>query len=308
VPPAAAAGGVLIAAFGAVCFATKGIFAKFLYARGWDFESVLTVRAVLALPIVWAWALWKVGPRALFSPPPDALFGAMAGGFVCYYVGTLFNFYALTLIDASVERVLLFSYPSIVVLLYALLYRRWPGTRVLVALALTYAGILMVVSGLDPSILRANLAGAGFVLVCSLTFAVYYLASDRWTPRIGSIAFTVYALTTATACLVVHYAVAGEPHGLPLDPAIAGQIAGLVLIGTVLAMFSMSEGVRRVGAQRAAVVSTVGPPTTILLGAWLLDERLTPPQWLGVALIVGGIVVLEAVRTTAPPPSPPSPD
>lgn len=295
---------MLIAAFGAICFATKGIFTKFLYARGWDFESVLTLRAVLALPIVWAWALWRVGPQAMFAPPRDALLGAMAGGFICYYVGTLFNFYALTLIDASVERVLLFSYPSIVVLLYALLYRRRPTARVLVALALTYAGILMVVSGLDLSILRANVAGAGLVLVCSLTFAIYYLASDRWTPRIGSIAFTVYALTTATACLVVHYALFGEPQDLPFDATVAWQMAGLVLIGTVFAMLSMSEGVRRIGAQRAALVSTVGPPTTIVLGAWLLGERLTLPQWLGVVLIVGGIVVLEAVRTKAPPPSP----
>jgi drug/metabolite transporter (DMT)-like permease len=295
---------VAIAAFGAFCFATKGIFTKLLYARGWDFESVLTLRALLALPILWAWALWKVGPERLLSPPREPLLGAIAGGFVCYYVGTLFNFYALTLIDASVERVLLFSYPSIVVLLHAVLYRRRPGGRVLAALALTYAGILMVVSGFDLAILRANMAGAGFVLVCSLTFALYYLAGDRWTPRIGSIAFTVYAMTTSAVCLLVHYALFGRPHALPVDAGIVGLFTGLVLIATVVAMLAMSEGVRRIGAQRAAVVSTVGPPATIMLGAWLLDERLTLPQWLGVALIVGGIFVLEAVRTKAPPPSP----
>jgi drug/metabolite transporter (DMT)-like permease len=298
---AGAVSGAAIAAFGAFCFATKGIFTKLLYARGWDFESVLTLRAVLALPILWAWALWKVGPAQMLSPPRTPLLGAIAGGFTCYYVGTLFNFYALTLIDASVERVLLFSYPSIVVLLHALLYRTWPSGRVLAALGLTYAGILMVVSGFDLAIFRANMAGAGFVLVCSLTFALYYLASDRWTPRIGSVAFTVYAMTAATACLLVHYAAVGRPHALPVDLEIAGLFAGLVVIATVFAMLAMSEGVRRIGAQRAAVVSTVGPPITILLGASLLGERLTVPQWLGVALIVGGVFVLEALRTKAPP-------
>jgi drug/metabolite transporter (DMT)-like permease len=297
-------GGVAIAAFGALCFATKGIFAKFLYAEGWDYESVVVVRAVCALPILWAWALWKVGARGMFAGPRRAVLGALGGGVLCYYLGALANFHALTLIDASVERVLLFAYPSIVVLLYALLYRRAPGRRVLAALALTYAGILLVVTGFDLSILRANLAGAGFVLFCALTFALYYLASDRWTPLIGSVAFTVYALTAATACLVVHYAFTGRPHALPIDARAVGLMAGLVLIATVFAMLAMAEGVRRLGAQRAAVVSTVGPPATILLGAWLLDERLTAPQWLGVALIVGGIVVLEAARPKAPAPAP----
>jgi drug/metabolite transporter (DMT)-like permease len=162
----------------------------------------------------------------------------------------------------------------------------------------------MVVTGLDFAVLKANLAGAGLVLVCSLTFAIYYLLSDRYTPRIGSVAFTVYALSAATACLVVHCVVLGRLRPLPLDGAIAGLMAGLVLVATVFGMLAMSEGVRRLGAQRAAVVSTVGPPTTILLGAALLGERLTGPQWVGVALIVAGIVVLEAGRQKAPAPAP----
>lgn len=280
------------------------MFAKFLYARGWDFESVLVVRAVLALPILWAWALVKVGRAGMFAGSRSAILGALGGGVLCYYIGALFNFYALTLIAASVERVLLFSYPSIVVLLHALLYRRFPSAGVLAALAITYVGILMVVTGLDFAVLKANLAGAGLVLVCSLTFAIYYLLSDRYTPRIGSVAFTVYALSAATACLVVHCVVLGRLRPLPLDGAIAGLMAGLVLVATVFGMLAMSEGVRRLGAQRAAVVSTVGPPTTILLGAALLGERLTGPQWVGVALIVAGIVVLEAGRQKAPAPAP----
>lgn len=295
------AAGVAIAAAGAFCFATKGIFAKLLYARGWDFESVLVVRAWCALPVMWAWALWRTGPRALFSPPRNALLGAVAGGFLCYYIGALFNFYALSLIDASVERVLLFAYPSIVVLLYALAYRRWPRPRVLVACAVTYVGILMVVTGLDLSILRANLKGAGFVMVCSVMFAIYYLASDRWTPQIGSAAFSVYALTASALCLLVHQLLTGEFHSVPVDASVVALMAGLVVFATVLGMLGMSEGVRRLGAQRAAVVSTVGPPTTILLGTWLLHERLAPAQWLGVAAIVAGILVLETNRTKAPP-------
>lgn len=303
-PPVGTLAGVAIAAFGAICFATKGIFTKLMYAASWDVESVLVTRAVLAVPILWAWAAWRVGFAAMFAVPRDALLGACAAGFLCYYLGTLANFHALALVDASVERVLLFAYPSIVVLLHSTLHRRWPALRTIVALLLTYAGILMVVTGLDVSTLRANLRGAVLVLFCAFTFAIYYLASDRWTPRIGSARFTVYALTAATACLLVHRAVTVSGTSAPWTPHTAALMAGLVVFATVLPTLSMAEGVRRLGAQRAAVVSTVGPPATIFLGTWLLGERLTPPQWFGVALILAGVIVLEALRTRAPPPTP----
>jgi len=81
-------------------------------------------------------------------------------------------------------------------------------------------------------------------------------------------------------------------------------MAGIVVLATVLPMLSMAEAVRRLGAQRAAVVSTVGPIATIALAGLLLGERLTLAQWLGAVLIVVGVVVLERVRAKAPAPAP----
>ena len=296
--------GVLLSALGAAGFATKGVFAKFLYAAGWQFESVLIVRALLALPIVWAWALWRVGARPLLRAPPRAILGAATAGMLCFYCGTLLDFYALTLIAASIERVLLFCYPSMVVVLFSAIYREWPARRVVGALALTYLGILMVVTGLDLGVLRGNLAGAGLVLACALTTAIYYVASDRWTHAVGSIAFTLYALTAAALCLAAHGLARHASAAIVWNPRTAWLMAGLVVFATVLPMLAMAEGVMRAGVQRAAIVSSVGPPTTILLAAWLLGEQLSTPQWLGVAAIVAGIIVLEVVPARAPGPAP----
>ena len=293
-----------LATLGAAGFATKGVFAKFLYAAGWQFESLIIVRALLALPIVWAWALWRVGARPLLRAPPRAMLGAAAAGVLCYNCGTLLDFYALTLIAASIERVLLFSYPSIAVLLFAAIYREWPARRVIAALALTYLGILMVVTGLDLGVLRANLAGAGLVLACALTTAIYYVASDRWTHSAGSIAFTLYALTGAAFCLGAHGLARHAGAAVVWNLHTAWLMAAIVVFATVLPMLAMAEGVMRIGVQRAAIVSTVGPPTTILLGAWLLGERLSTPQWLGVAAIVAGVLVLEVVPAQVPGPAP----
>ncbi len=291
--------GIALAAIGAVGFASKGIFAKALYADGWDALDLLTTRAVLALPVIALWAMWSVGARALAGAPPRAIAGAAMAGIACYYIGALFDFEALQLIDASVERVLLFSYPSMVVVFHTVLYRERPEGRVLGALALTYAGILMVVTGLDASILRGNLAGAGLVLACALSSAVYYLAGDRWTPVIGSVAYTFYALSAATICLLLHRLISPATVTMSWHARDLALIAGIVAFATVIPMLAMAEGVRRLGAPRASLVSTIGPPTTILLGTWLFDEHLHTAQWLGVALIVAGILALEGARRPA---------
>jgi drug/metabolite transporter (DMT)-like permease len=291
--------GIALAALGAIGFASKGVFAKLLYADGWTYDATLTTRAVLSLPVMALWALWRVGPEIFGRVPWRAAVGAAAAGALCYYGGAMLDFFALTLLDAGIERVLLFAYPSIVVLLNALLYRQLPGARVLAAVAVTYAGILLVVSGFDLDLLRANISGAGLVLGCSLTMALYYLASDRWTPALGSIRFALYALTAAATCLALHY---HSQHGFTL-PAWQrrdlGLMGGLVAFATVMPMLAMAESVRRLGAERAAVISTLGPPATLLLGGWLLGERLRAPQWCGVALIIGGILILELGRRSA---------
>ncbi len=301
-PPAGGAGavsGVALAILGAAGFASKGVIAKFLYADGWSADSVLWVRSLLALPVIAAWALWAVGPRALLRPPPRAALGAAAAGCLCYYGGATLDFRALTMIDASLERVLLFSYPSMVVVLYAGIYREWPELRVFGALVVTYVGIFMVVTGLDAGVLRGNAAGGTLVLTCALTSALYYLASDRWTGAIGSVAFTFYALTAATACLGAQRLIAGVAGASVWSPRDLWLLLALVSVATVMPMLAMAEGVRRLGAPRASVVATVGPPTTIVLGGWLLDERLRTAQWLGVALIVAGILALELAKRPA---------
>jgi drug/metabolite transporter (DMT)-like permease len=301
-PPAGGAGtlaGIALSVIGAAGFASKGVITKFLYADGWGADAVLATRSLLALPIMAIWALWAAGPRALLRPPPRAALGAAIAGCLCYYGGATLDFRALTMIDASVERVLLFSYPSMVVVLYAGIYREWPELRALVALIITYAGIFMVVTGLDAAVLRGNAAGGGLVLACALSSALYYLASDRWTGSIGSVAFTFYALAAATACLGLHRLIVGGATATVWNPRDVWLLLALVVLSTVVPMLAMAEGVRRLGAPRASVVATIGPPTTILLGAWLLDERLRRAQWIGVALIVAGILALELAKRPA---------
>jgi drug/metabolite transporter (DMT)-like permease len=287
--------GMLFVALAAMLFASKGIFGKLLYQRGVGFELLVTVRALIAMPLFGWMALYgsNGGRAATESMRPGAVWAAVIAGVVCYYVGALVDFWALMLIDASIERVLLFSYPAMVVLIGAVLDRRAPEARVVWAMVLTYVGIFFAMGGIDVAELRANLFGAVLVLLAALTTAVYFLIGARYTRELGSTRFAAIAMISAAVLLAAHFAVSGSFEELGrlqtydwLLLAVLG-IACMFVPGLLQA-----EGMRRVGASRAAIGSTIGPPTTIVLAALFFNERLNIWQVLGSAMIVGSVLVL----------------
>ena len=118
------------------------------------------------------------------------ILGAMFAGSLCYYFGALANFYALSLIQANVERALLFSYPAMVIVFHALWTRERPATSTLVTVALTSFGVLLVTGAADQSLTQQQLIGVGWVLFCSVTIALYFMMSASLTQRLGSGNFT----------------------------------------------------------------------------------------------------------------------
>jgi len=308
--------GMICVAAAAMLFASKGLFGKALYQRGVGFELLVAVRSMMAMPL-FVWVGLRSGPRApavsgddeaqtppvtpIPAAPPRtrAIVAAVIAGVTCYYLGALVDFWALTMIDASVERVLLFSYPAMVVLIDSMRRRQAPEWRVVAALAVTYLGIFFAMGGIDIFELRANLLGAGLTLIAALTTAIYFLIGERYTRELGSTRFASIGMCSAAAALAVHFTVFRS----------FSEIAALgaqdwVLLG-ILALFCMflpgllqAEGMRRVGAQRGAIGSTIGPVTTVVLAAIFLDERLNVWQMLGSAMIVGSILVLSLGKSS----------
>lgn len=295
-------GDVLLVVLGALLVSGKGIIAKLLYRDGIAVEPILLLRAWFSLPLVWAWSLWRVGWRPLLATPSALLGLAMLAGFASHYAGAWMNFVALTMIDASLERVLLFTYPAMVVLGRALMTRRWPSGRVIAACALTYVGVACAVGGLEAGLWRANALGAALVLGSAGLFAYYLIANERVAVSLGSVPFIVYASSAAALALTVHALLVDE-RGLLELVRMPRHDLGLILLMTaltnVLPLFLFSASIRRIGAQRAALVSTIGPPATLSLAALVLGETLAPVQMLGAGLILAGIVVLESRRPVA---------
>ena len=277
--------------------ASKGIFAKFLYARGLDFETVVSLRAVLAIPGFILIAMLRGGLARMRGASWSDLRGAAFAGLVCYYFGAGVNFYALTLIDASVERALLFTYPALVVIATWFISGNRPGPGIALAVIATYVGTALTIGAFNRDLLQQNLAGAMLVLVCSATIAYYFIVSGRLTRTMGSAAFTLVAMTVAGTALAVHYQIRHGWQNLMLDTASFAWMIALAVFATVLPLYLVAEGVRLVGAQRAAISSTVGPPATAVMAILLLGETVSASQLAGIALIVGSILALEMRRS-----------
>ena len=294
---------MLLVAAGGIGLASKGIFAKLLYAQGVDVQTVLVLRTVLAWPGFLLVGYLFGARESLRHAPRWAWFAAATGGFACYYFGAGINFLALSLIDASVERALLFSYPALVVMATSVIQRRLPGRVTLLALAITWLGIALVVGLQDADVFSQNAYGSALVLVCAATMAFYLMVTERTTRAINSSAFTTVAMTAAAVCFALQFLALGELDDLSLNARAWLLMSGLVVFATVLPLFFMAEGIRRIGAQRGALISTVGPPATILLAVVFLGERMEAIQLAGVALILAGILVLE-LRGRAPTKTP----
>lgn len=284
--------GLLFMAAGGVLFASKGLFAKALHMEGVDYQTVTALRALLALPLFAALGIWRgAGLRSRATPRTVAL--AALAGVLCYAIGAMVDFRALEIIDVSLERALLFTYPTLIVAWQSLVRRRWPRPAIMISLLLAYAGILLVVGVLDGDAWRGNLTGSLMVLGCAATTASYFLIGERCMPELGSSGFTIIAMSAAA---VVVCAVFLVTHPLVVVTALTLHqwllLAALAVLCMFLPTLLQAEGIRRVGAARGSLASTIGPPAALLLGVLFLGERPSAWQLAGTALIIAGILVI----------------
>ena len=224
-----------------------------------------------------------------------AVLAAVIAGITCYYVGALVDFWALTLIDASIERVLLFSYPGDRGAHRIGAQTTRPGGRSGGGHDRHLHRHLLRHGRHRPlASCRQNLFGAALVLIAALTTAIYFLIGERYTHELGSTRFAAIGMSASahdagTALRRVSLLRRVSHACRPTTGCCSSSSASFcVFIPGLL----QAEGMRRVGAQRAAIGSTIGPPTTIFLAALFLDERLTGWQLLGSAMIIGSVLVL----------------
>ena len=219
-------------------------------------------------------------------------------GIIGYYLASLFDFLGLQYITAALERLVLFLYPTFVVLIAAGHYGRRIVGRDVAALALSYAGIALVFAN-DLATRQENVAlGALWVLLSALCYAVYLIGNGRMVRKMGSVLFASLALLVSCAAVVAHFLVVRDASLLWTQPApVYGLALVMAIVSTVLPVILMSEGIRRIGSSHASMLGTVGPVSTIFLGAAFLGEPITAIQLLGAALVMTGVLAISVAKT-----------
>jgi len=288
---AAALAGAGFVALSAVGFSAKAIMVKLAYGYTADATTVLALRMGFSVPFFIGMALWS--GRQGQAPLERRDWMAVAGlGMLGYYLASFLDLLGLQLISASLERLILFLYPTMVVLLSALFFRQPIGRREVVALALSYGGIGLVFAS-DASFRQGGVGpGALLVFGSALAYAFYLLGSGRVIPRVGAMRFTAYAMSAACGMSVVQFAVTRPLSALQVSPHVYGLTAAMAVFSTVLPSSLLAIGIRRIGASRAALVGTIGPVATIVLAYFILGEAISALQLLGAALVLAGVLVV----------------
>ena len=204
------------------------------------------------------------------------------------------DFAGLQYISAGLGRLILYLYPTIVVLMSALFLKQPIHKRHLLSLALSYGGIALVFNaeikfGGDWNLI---LLGSGLVFASAVAYAIYLIAGSRYVQKIGSMRFTAYAATAASFFVIAHFMALRGPSQLAVSHPVYVLVLIMAIFTTVLPLWLMAEGLKRIGANQVALVGCIGPLSTMIFGQIFLDERITLIQLAGAGLVLAGVLII----------------
>jgi drug/metabolite transporter (DMT)-like permease len=285
--------GLLLTLAGSVLFSCKAIVIKLAY-QDFEVESIvlLGLRMAFSLPFFLGIGFYKrarTGEQQAMEPKD--VFLIMTIGIMGYYLASYTDVLGLQYLRAGMERLVLYIYPTLVLLIQWLAFGTGIKKVQWVATGICYAGIALAFSGSDFYVGNQFSLGAGLVFMSALLYSFYVIGSGRLTPNLGSVRFTSVALIAASVAVLFHVFAAGHTLlGLPWG--LYGYGLLLAIFCTVIPGYMVTEGIRRIGASNAAILGAIGPVATIVLEYFVLGEHLNLVQGLGALLVIVGVVLI----------------
>ncbi len=283
--------GVLFALLAAVGFSAKAILVKLAYLEHVDAITLLALRMVFSAPVFVGVALWA---RYRHAEPLNRheWMLVLVLGLLGYYLSSFLDFLGLLYISAGLERLILFLYPTMTVILSALIYRRAVGAKVIAAMVLSYAGIALVFVH-DAGVSQSGiLLGSGLVFASTLSYSIYLVGAGHAIARIGATRFTAYAMIVASAASLLQFAVTHPLAALNLPLRVYELSIAMAIFSTVLPVFLLSYAIRRIGSGSASLIGSIGPVSTIYMAYVFLHESISWLQIAGSALVLAGVIII----------------
>ena len=281
--------GVVFAILGVILFSAKAVMVKLAYTYNVDYLTLLLFRMLFALPFYALIALFTKPKSSEKASLKDYLW-LILFGFLGYYLASLFDFMGLQYIKAGLERIILYIYPTIVVLLSFIFFNKKLTRNQFLAILITYLGVLVTFwdeIGLSG---EAVYLGGFLIFLSALTYAAYLVGSGWLIPKFGVLRFTSFAMMVSTVCVLIHYFLVsdGDLFNYPKEVYYLGL--AMALFSTLLPSFLVSEAINRLGASTFSIFGSLGPISTIVLAFIFLDERITYLQVFGMVIVIFGVM------------------
>jgi len=286
--------GLLLATLGAIAFSGKAIIVKLAYRYGVDAVTLITYRMLFALPLFTLLAWWAGRNKpALTRRDWTTVLGL---GFTGYYLASFLDFAGLAFISASLERLILYMNPTLVLALGLVLFKRKVTSRQLLALGVSYSGVLLVF-GHELSLLGTHAAlGAALVFASAVSYAIYLVYSGEEVKRLGALRLTGLATTVACVLCIVQFIVLRPLGALAVAPEVIWLSVLNATLCTFVPVLMVMMAIERIGATLAAQTGMIGPLSTILMGVVILGEPFTLWIAAGTVLVLVGIWLLAKWR------------
>ncbi len=282
--------GITMLVFGNIGFSLKAITIKLMYRFQVDSVSVLGLRMLFSLPIFIVALLWLRREKNYQALSNLDILKTMGLGILSYYVSSILDFWGLQFVSAGVERLILFTYPTIVLVISALFLHKKIKRYQVFALFITYAGVVLAfVAEHGLGVQKNFLLGSLLVFICAMTYAIYVVSTGEMVQRVGSARFTSVAMIGATIPSLVHNYFSNRFNLFHFSPEVYKLTVWLVLGSTVIPIFLIVEGIRRVGSTTSALIGFIGPVSTIFFADIFLGEQATGLQIIGTIIVIYGI-------------------
>ncbi|TGK33803.1 permease [Leptospira gomenensis] len=283
---------------GAVFFSAKAIFVKLVYRYDVDSITALTLRMLFAVPF-FVWIAVRSRKRENSVPLTKKNWGLiLILAFLGYYLASLFDFIGLEYISAGLERLTLFVYPTIVLVISSVLYKRNIKLAEIFAIVLTYSGIVVAFLGDIRNEGPDAVKGVLFVFASAVAYSLYLVGSESLIPKIGSVKFTSYLMLLSGLIVILHFFLVKDPRLLVQPFPVYAYGLALGVLTTVIPAYFTSEGIRMIGSGRAAIIGSVGPISTILLARIFLEEPITSSGLTGTILVLAGVLSIGRKKST----------
>ncbi|TXD53508.1 MULTISPECIES: DMT family transporter [unclassified Polaribacter] len=289
--------GIFLGILGVILFSSKAVMIKLAYNYKVDAITMLLLRMLFSFPFYLVIAYLYRNEKKEVKTTKKEYYWIVLFGVIGYYLASYFDFVGLTYITASLERIILFVYPTIVILLNRFFLKQ-PVTKIqAIAICLSYIGIIIAFSSeVEVSGSNAYLGGF-FILLSAITYAFFLVGSGWLIPKFGVVKFTAYTMLVSCVCVFVHFSFIGETDLFNLQWQVYVLGALIAVFATVIPSFLISASIKIISSSNFAIVAGIGPISTIILASFFLNERLTLVQFFGALLVLIGIVISALKKT-----------